>query len=371
MTSFRSIFVLLLVCIFCWQCKQSDNVKIVKVNGYDVINCDLTTVKDTIKLKLSDFIDNCEIVRIETNENSLIGGVRYISISDNYLLIYSNNQPVKLFDRKGKFIRNIGSIGNGPGEYNSLYGIQLDEPSGRIYLTPLVRSNLILAYNLDGSFIKDIPLVHPITKSITHIAGDVVTVLSMSVTNKIPVAYQQTTEGKLIHQLPEIKHLIVSDYNGEISSSRNNGKYDYFNIGGKDPDTLFRYENNKMIPEFVITAGGLTISPWIRSLKNHYWAVFFDEYYRGKTLLVNKKTLKAEFFNGIKNDFLGNIPVSSFYLSNDGYFVSSTTAISLISDIDKALKENSLNESNKTKLESLGKQINENDNNILFLGKFK
>lgn len=63
----------------------------------------------------------------------------------------------KLFDRKGKFLCDVGAFGGGPGEYRRRNDIQLDEENGRILILPFQTRQLVM-YNLQGEYIKSIPL---------------------------------------------------------------------------------------------------------------------------------------------------------------------------------------------------------------------
>jgi hypothetical protein len=187
---------LLSMLAFFYHCQpkmEGSHATIVNINGNEVINCNISEVTDTIDLPLSELIKNCEIIQLETNDSSMFKSVYHASVSDNYIAIHSRGQmPIKLFSRKGNFIRNIGTIGSGPGEFTSLYGIQLDEPSNRIYLTPFANASEIIVYDLEGVPHEPIPLVFKQTKCNVYVEKEVVTVLSMPFNNKIPPAYQQS-----------------------------------------------------------------------------------------------------------------------------------------------------------------------------------
>ena len=68
--------------------------------------CDWTAVKDSIHLPLSYFIEDLDIVKLDNKDEALVRNSS-VTVSDNYILIHcSQNIPFKLFDRKGKFLRN-------------------------------------------------------------------------------------------------------------------------------------------------------------------------------------------------------------------------------------------------------------------------
>ncbi len=358
----------------CQTKQKGSHAKIVTVNGNEVIDCNINEVTDTINLPLSYLIESCEMIPLETNEESLFESVYHIGISENFIAIHSYGQhPIKLFNRKGNFVRNIGSVGRGPGEFTSLYGIQLDENADRIYLTPFANAQEIITYNLDGENLPAIPLVFKQTKCRVYIENGTATVLSMPFNDQIPVAYQQTIDGKLIQQLPVIDYLILRpDFSNEISSSHNTGAYDLFIYGwGQEGfDTLYYYntDKNKLIPRYVASFVDPKSNGWNYELKNHYYTLAMGEKYNNARIIVDKKTLKSDFFN-IENDFYGNIPMYRFFMSTEGWFVASTHAYELISLFEEAIKNGNLNEKERSRLESLKNDLNENDNDVLFIGK--
>jgi acetylglutamate kinase len=56
------------------------------------------------------------------------------------------------------FIVVIASFGHGPGEFTSLYNVQLDEAGNKVYLTPFANANKLIVYNLESEYLADIPL---------------------------------------------------------------------------------------------------------------------------------------------------------------------------------------------------------------------
>lgn len=372
------------------QCKfdKGSHAKVVEVNGNQVIDCNINEVTDTIDLPLSTIIDQCEMILLETNQASLFKSVYHIGISDHYLAIHSRGQmPIKLFDRKGKFVRNIGAIGRGPGEFTSLYGIQLDEAANRIYLTPFARATKLIVYSLENENLPDIPLLYQQTKCKTYVENDVVTVLSMPFNMKdvesIPLAYQQTVNGELIKELKTPEHLLIKPFNkkgqfvgfnSELSSSFNANAYDLFTLTWEKEglDTLYHYDaaNNQLRPKYVASFTGKKQASWSREWKNHYWTVVFGEEYKGAKVMVDKKTLKSDFFR-LVNDFHGGFELKNFFMSNNGMFVATVPAFQILEEFEKVLKDKKLNADVRERIVAAQKQLNESSNEVLFIGEMK
>jgi len=100
-------------------------------------------------------VSNIEYVALETSTQYLINGYPLVDISDNYILT-SGNTHCLLFSRQGKFIRQIGSKGQGTEEYASdIRMVTIDEKSGMIYIATLYE---LLAFRISGEFVKKLNL---------------------------------------------------------------------------------------------------------------------------------------------------------------------------------------------------------------------
>lgn len=346
------------------------------INGHQVVCCDVSDISNTIDLELSDIVDNCEMVKLETTSKSILGNIHYACVSENYIAINTYDRPqlpVKLFKRDGTYLRDIGAIGKGPGEYTSIYGTQIDENANRIYITPFANAQHILVYDLEGNQLPEIKLVYKQTKCRVFIEDGIVTVMSMPFNDQIPVAYQQTIGGKLIKELPRIPHLIQRpDFSHEISSDHNTNAFEYFVLpwGSEKPDTLYHYniKSNQLDPKFVVTDGKSKVGSWYREYPKHYIAYLFGDKYNGKKAVVEKSTLNANFFN-LYNDYYGGISLEKFFMSQGGIFTASMSTEELMEKLDKALESGDLTVANKSKLSSIRKSLDINDNSVLFIGK--
>ena len=359
------------------QCRhRNSQATSINVNGNEVIVCNISNVTDSMNFLLSNVIEKCEYIPLETTDSSLFERVYHVGISDNYIAIHSyGRHPIKLFSRQGKFIRNIGSVGRGSGEFTSLYGIQIDEPNKRIYLTPFAGAEFIISYDLDGMFQGNIPLIYKQTKCKVYIEDNIITVLSMPFDDQIPVAYQQTIDGKLIQKLQNIDHLILKpDFSSEVSSSKNSGFYDIQILPwGKDNfDTLYYYDTsvNKLIPKYVATFSEEKSGSWTYELKNHYWTWLFGDKYKNKKVIVDKKTLESKYFK-LTNDFYGGIEIKNFFMSNNAMFIGAISSINILNEVNKIKLDNNIKADVKERLKQIEKTVSENSNEILFIGKMK
>lgn len=102
----------------------SDKEKVIattqKAGSDQVVVCDFSKLNDTISLPLSYLTEKIQIVKLDNRDEALVGGWVRTTVTDNYILISNKKQtPFRLFDRKGNFITNIGTYGQGPNEYQN------------------------------------------------------------------------------------------------------------------------------------------------------------------------------------------------------------------------------------------------------------
>lgn len=98
-------------------------------------------------------------VPLQTNKYSLIGKGGKIRINDSIIAIYDTKRLL-LFNKKGSFIKQIGTNGKGPGEYLHIFNFELYHDT--IYLTSSGKRSMI-KYTIDGKFQKEIATGDQIT----------------------------------------------------------------------------------------------------------------------------------------------------------------------------------------------------------------
>lgn len=103
----------------------------------------------------SDFIDEYELVRLETDSNALIGRIDKILVIKNHIWILDRTSArgVFKFDRSGKFITQIGGNGPGPGEYTTLTDFTYNPEKEEVILVD--NAGKLIHYSLDGELIKE------------------------------------------------------------------------------------------------------------------------------------------------------------------------------------------------------------------------
>lgn len=360
----------LIIVLLLSSCSQKETVAYIsKINGNEVIICPVDKVSDTIQLPLSTLIESCEIIKLQTSPEALFERAWHTEISDKYICIKSYGQiPAKLFDKSGKYLRDIGTLGRGPGEYSTLSGLQFNQKGDMLFLLPFGTANKILVYDAQGNHLEDIPLAFTQRKFKAFFSPDsIITVLSMPFQNDSAICFQQDYNGKVIQKVSPPLYLINESFDGEVFTNYLRPEYDLFNTA---TDTLYHYniEKNTLEPKFTKDFGDKKYISVSREIPGYYYFSFYNRETPSRKILVNKKTLDANYFK-LKNDFFGNIEASPVF--SNGFFINIIPAITLKKQIEKALSYNNLSDKEKQKLVDFDKNLNPDDNDIIFFGKLK
>ncbi len=361
----------------------------VQVGTDKVMACDQKLLADTVRIPLSFFTEEMELVKLDNRDEALVGQTG-VTVSDNYILVYGSRQnPFKLFDRKGKFLTNIGAIGQGPGEYQMVYDAKLDEANNRIYILPWNASQL-LVYDLQGNVLDPIPLCLrcPKAKFNVDLSEGKVSIVLLPFKGYPAVAWTQDLEGKRIDFI-EPGHLEApQDFSNEVTAGFNiPGVFDV-NILCIMPtrvDSLYRYasDKNRLIPAFTLNFANTDKIPWhgYGEYPHHFVGNFSEppvevspgSWTNGQTFhyIVDKETGKGSFFT-LYNDYFGNLeigyPSSAFF---NGYYTRNIEPGNLMTDIENALKNQDITAEMRKKLTDLQASIDENDNNYVMIAQLK
>lgn len=153
----KMIYILLDLLLFACNSKNPQQVvsDIPKKNSFYTVNVpDLW--KNKREIFLSEIAESIEYIPLETSNESLIGNVLDVQLTDDYIFISQrirDNKPLLQFDRSGNFIRQIGKIGRGPEEYVAMRGFSIDRDKEIIYVLASYNGK-VLSYSFDGDYIN-------------------------------------------------------------------------------------------------------------------------------------------------------------------------------------------------------------------------
>jgi hypothetical protein len=336
-------------------------------------------------------LKDIKVVQLETSSEILLGEDTYYLVSEK-VIITIDREKILQFSGMGKYIRTLAKAGNGPEEFLRAEAFALDEKNEILYLNHRGDSKNISVYNLkDGTRIKRIPTGVENLISQIAILEDTILVITSRMNPEYNLFYL-STNGKIIGGIapPVVKGIGLESSIAKVSDklyympkefdtlylAKNTAKepYCFFNI-----EDRFTFDNNEIgnfvylslnTPDFMIAnkvharinmnSDGETYS--MNADKNElYW--------------VDKKNFSVTGIKAFHNDFLGiedSFDPWKNYLSttNDLGFVK-YSSFTLKQLIKQTLEKGNLENPIKQRISSLDRQIVENDNPILVIGKFK
>ena len=148
----KSILLLLIITLL--GCSSNKKQESISKSGIPAINLseDVSTVPS---LLLSESAEKLEIVSLEMTDQSMLGEIRRIQVTDHNIWIdHGREFYIYRFSRSGKFLNKIGSIGQGPGEYTTYSTFLVDEDKKEVYI--IANTNGVLAYDFEGNFKRKI-----------------------------------------------------------------------------------------------------------------------------------------------------------------------------------------------------------------------
>lgn len=333
----------------------------------ELTTVDFNEIKKTETLPLSMFVENLKLIQFEDIDKALFKPW-YTTATDKYIGVRQERAPYKLFDHTGKFLCDIGRVGQGPGEYSiTLYDDLIDDKNELVYLASMT-GNKIFVYKTTGEYVKSIEAPINLNKPKLHLSDNgILSVVHMPFGSNEPVVLQFDADGKAIKELTPSDFLVVSNFDGEIFNTRNTSAFDFLHTNS---DTLYHYNvaKNRIEPVFTISVDAKE-KPFRQymELPNHYFTYIF-----GKGLVCTDKETNNSSYIKVVNDELGNMDMPTYIMHlRNGRYVYNLEPGQLIDKIEKRLSESDCTENDKKKLNELLAKLDDNSNNWLFLGKLK
>lgn len=155
----QPLFILLsFLLVSCGQ-KASDSqvVEVKEIQFPQVVPFE-TGIETEKEVLLSQIAESVEYIPLETKDNCLIKGLKSGRVfkTEKYWIV-SWVTTLYQFTADGKFVRTFGRKGGGPGEYNWVHDVDVDEAKDRVYL--MDTNGKIYVYELEtGKYCYDIKI---------------------------------------------------------------------------------------------------------------------------------------------------------------------------------------------------------------------
>lgn len=343
---------------------------ITDANNHEITVCDVSAVKDTLTIPLSEWVESCKLVRFENADTALFK-FWWPVITDHYIGIRPRQGNFKLFNHEGKFLCDVGSVGEGPGEYPGILndGI-IDEANRCIYLAPFAFHTKLLKYDMDGSFNSEIEIGERLNKpkltlqedgslSMVHLFFDTSNILGAHIGKDGHVATFSPSESS-------------SMFNEREWVNFDEETWCFNNVPGMKfmftyCDTLFNYnvKSNQIETEFALKG----IAKEERFIFNRLPGKYLTEIISKGTIVADLKQQRS-YYVRLQNDYFGHLPIPNLFFTN-GWFFAMYEPAELMETIEKRLAERDCTDKDKNVLHELLDSLDEDDNNVMFIGKLK
>lgn len=138
-------------CLFLAACNESKTTD----GGLRVIPLG-TAIDARTELNASDCFKQVQYVPLETTDSSLIGKGPYVQVIKDRILVSTSQDQCLMFDKEtGKFIKQVGHIGNDPEGYRSVF-CWGDNETGMIYFNGWNKD--LVCYDQNGTFKEKIKI---------------------------------------------------------------------------------------------------------------------------------------------------------------------------------------------------------------------
>jgi len=115
------------------------------------------TLNNAQTLRLSDCFEEVSYIPLETSDDFLLGYIGKMLIEGNTIYFLSGKSIYSFDLNSGKGKMNLSKLGNGPGEYKSLFDFVIDKNTRHIELLDN-NGKKIFVYDLNGNFQKSLSL---------------------------------------------------------------------------------------------------------------------------------------------------------------------------------------------------------------------
>jgi hypothetical protein len=129
-----------------------------KKNNKNNIQTSTFSLLENVSDSAIQLFDEIEYTTLETTDQSLFGAIDKLIVDDDFFFILDKAMKKKIFvfAKDGSFIRTIGNIGKGPGEYTNIEDFTIDEVTKNVIV--LCFPSTIIIYNPKGQFISQTKL---------------------------------------------------------------------------------------------------------------------------------------------------------------------------------------------------------------------
>jgi len=336
---YRIVWILLIGLSILSSCSQSADF------NESIYNLDMRSItnQQTEPFLLSDLAGDISYIPLETNDSCLLNRIAKVRIVNDNVFI-SDGTNLFQFALTGKFIRQIGRVGRGPGEHGRQISFAVDDVRREIYI---FSTNIMNVYDLESGMYKRRFLISQDISDFYILPQGKIILFTYELPAEVIVSsicevYLADLDGELVDSVPNYSRLNIKSnsrgYATTYESDNNEIRY-LFNFRDtlytitadfeRSPYAVFKLDNK-------ISRDNLIIEPvydeiqhpdflWIPGiLENDQYLFITAE--KGRALMIaptnyhivfHKESGRAYSTSGIKNDIDGGLTFWPRYIFDD------------------------------------------------------
>ena len=218
----------------------------------------LSGLNNTKDIKLSDLADEITYIPLETKADCMLSSDLSLTAIDEGYIMLEGGIIFRVFDKDGKFIRNVGSAGKGPGEYLRARQFSIDKKARVIEVASIFTLKMVL-YSFEGKFLREYPMPFDAAYVVKEPTGGY-HLGTYRPQPKDSAEYRfsrMDNQGKIVQIFPEkgvvlpssgmiLKEFQYYTYNNQVYLQN------AFN------DTIYRFTNGSWVPDLYFDLGDFT-----------------------------------------------------------------------------------------------------------------
>ena len=115
-----------------------------------------SSINNPQDIGVSELVTDINYVKLETTNQSLLGRIQLLVATENFFFVW-DSRGIYQFARTGKFLRQVGKIGKGPGEYLGVRDMCVDKENKKFYVLTNWTGD-VLVYDFEGKYLSSIKL---------------------------------------------------------------------------------------------------------------------------------------------------------------------------------------------------------------------
>lgn len=296
-------------------------------------------------MNISKIARDIQYVFLETTKDCLIDDIDKMMTDKNLIFLF-NRRQFFIFNDEGKFVRQIGREGKGPGEYLRIMDFTIN-PNGQTIFIYDSDQKKVICYKYTGEYISEFKL-HSYPTCITNIDSGCLALSWVKpdfIANDYFGISYYSYDGKLLNRTFNRKDENADETKPSTFLTRLNYYGDSLTYWEINLDTIYRIDHSRnMVPRYMIdyqtnTEGksmdeiSKNIFRYSDFLETDDYLFFLGGVYNNKLkhIIFNKKTkecfnllfknttdLNLQIKTGFNNDLDGGYPILPFDILRDG-----------------------------------------------------